>query len=59
MYSVYLDEKQAFHHLSKEEAEDIQTKMRQMISAGIKTYYQPEDITIKDDEKYTNMGEET
>ena len=29
-----------------------------MISAGIKTYYQPEDITIKD-EKYTNMGEET
>lgn len=30
-----------------------------MISAGIKTYYQPEDITIKDDEKYTNMGEET
>tara|TARA_R100001443_G_scaffold116494_1_gene137051 strand:+ start:874 stop:1035 length:162 start_codon:yes stop_codon:yes gene_type:complete len=50
MYSVYLDEKQAFHHLSKEEAEDIQTKMRQMISAGIKTHYQPEDIIIKDDE---------
>ena len=51
MYSVYLDEKQAFHHLSKKEAEDIQTKMRQMISAGIKTHYHPEDIIIKDEDE--------
>ena len=48
-YSVYLDKKIAFHHLSEEEALERQKQFRQMIYAGVKRCYDPEQVTIKFD----------
>jgi|TARA_R100001510_G_C7651040_1_gene208641 hypothetical protein len=48
-YSVYLDKQIAFHHLSKEEALERQKEFRQMINAGVKSCYRPEEVTIKYD----------
>ena len=48
-YSVYLDEKRIYHHISKEEALRRQEMFRQMINAGVKSCYSPEQVTIKYD----------
>ncbi len=48
-YSVYLDKKIAFHHLSEEEALRRQELFRKMINAGVKSCYTPEQVTIKYD----------
>ena len=48
-YSVYLNKQIVFHHLSKEEALRRQKMFRQMINAGVKSCYSPEQVTIKYD----------
>ena len=45
-YSVYLDKKIVFHHLSKEEALQTQDQFRKMIYAGVKSCYTAEQVTI-------------
>tara|TARA_B100001113_G_scaffold284409_1_gene239617 strand:+ start:6358 stop:6516 length:159 start_codon:yes stop_codon:yes gene_type:complete len=46
-YDVYIDKNIAFSDLSKEEAEKIELMGRQMIIAGVKTNYTPEQIHIE------------
>jgi len=46
-YDIYLDKKIIFKELTKEQAEDIQVTMQQMIMAGIKTDYTREQIRIE------------
>lgn len=48
-YSVYLNEKRIYHHISEEEALRRQKMFRQMIHAGVKSCYSPEQVTIKYD----------
>jgi hypothetical protein len=46
MYSVYLDQKIAFDNLTKEDAENIAKEMKQMIYAGVQSYYTADQIKI-------------
>ena len=48
-YSVYLNKQIVFEHLTKEEAQKRQTEFRQMIYAGVKSCYTPEQVTIEYD----------
>ena len=48
-YSVYLDKKIAFDHLTKDEALQRQDEFRKMIYAGVKSCYTAEQVTIKYD----------
>ena len=48
-YSVYLDKKIAFDHLTNDEALQRQDEFRKMIYAGVKSCYTAEQVTIKYD----------
>jgi len=46
MYSVYLDDKQVFINLTKEEAEEKKKEFQQMIMAGVPSSYSHNDVKV-------------